>query len=608
RATARLDKKLDLVRTGIEECGRDEGRIAGSLQKVRDERAETERQGAVLQRGLSRLRIAFQQDKAGLCRREAEARPGLSSLETRIKDHREVIDNARRAERRGRAARLFKPEGYLAPKVLAERQAECEALEANLEKERAALDRGRAGLEKKAAGLVRLESELKQLTFRAETLRRHEDELKARAKETAARLSSQRRELEQWRRAGAGLDRAGDLWPELKSLLLYWPQTCARLDREAEQTLRLAAKKDQDSLKALREKINGNIQAQTELAQSLDNYRPVVSRLVRDFQDFDTAVQDLGADIDKEIAAVRQAEPGPEAGAGVFYERLQGLDEAEKAMLTRRSSLAEVLTRKTQAVKALEQERLGLVLRHKTTAQRATASIRALAAKRKVLTGKADRLYEQLAQFQAGLPVLLGPTRFLDRCVLAGALGLVRTRKRLQSFKESLALEHDRLSARLESDFSSWVPTSTLEAEADLAQVRTLAGAEESTSDLAKRLAGLDGTLAQAERIRKIKAARRKDQDKLGQLSEDRQNLIKQLDRAGKQVQGLAKERTRLANALAGAEAGFSGLTAHLEDDVYPLLLTLGRALYQDRARYSDLVKKRDGLEKERAALAADAT
>lgn len=600
QATARLDKRLDLVRTGIEECGRDKERIAGRLQKVRAERAETDKRSASLQRGLSRLRAAFQQDKAALCRREAGARPGLSSLEARIKDQRQLIDNARRAERRGRAARLFKPEGYLAPKVLAERQAGCGALQARLEKERAALDRARAGLEKKAAGLVRFESELERLISRAETLRRHEDELKARAKETDARLSSQRRELEQWRKARAGLDRAGALWPELKSLLLYWPQTCARLDREAGQTLRLGTKKDQDSLKALRKKIGGNIQTQTELARSLDNYRPIVSRLVRDFQDFDTAVQDLGADIDKEIAAVRQAEPGLEAGAGAFHERLQGLDEAGKAMLTHQSSLAEALAQKTQAVKALEQDRLSLVRRQKTTAQRATASIRALAAKRKGLAGKTDRLYEQLAQFQAGLPLVLGPTRFLDRCVLAGALGLVRTRKRLQSFKETLGLEHDRLSARLEPHSSSRVPASTAGAEADLARVRTLAGAEESTSDLAKRLADLGWTLAQAERIRKIKAARRKDQDKLGRLSEDRQNLIKQLDRAGKQVRGLAGEKTRLANALAEAEAGFSGLTAHLEDEVYPLLLTLGRALHQDRA-------KRFGLEKERAALAVDA-
>ena len=153
QARARLDKRLDRVRTWIEECGRDKERIASRLQKVRDRRAETERRSASLQRGLSRLRAAFQQDKAGLCRREAEARPGLSNLEARIKNHRELIDNAQRIGRRSRVARLFKPEGYLAPKVLAERQAECEALESNLENEKAALDRGRAGLEKKAAGL-----------------------------------------------------------------------------------------------------------------------------------------------------------------------------------------------------------------------------------------------------------------------------------------------------------------------------------------------------------------------------------------------------------------------------------------------------------------------
>jgi len=514
-------------------------------------------------------------------RKEAVARQ-LADLEVRLNCLAENIDHARTKGRKGRWGGLFPRPGRPNPEELTQWRSEYGIIKVEWSRRKADLDQARADLRKKAAELRELKSERARLEALVKEGRCSERVLRIEAAQAQAGLASRFHESNKIRQARANLDQAEQVWTELRVRLLEWPKTCAELARKTARISPLSSEESWGTIRVLQKRIAATIQAQTRLAGEGGDGTEVVNELAECFDKIHQAFQDLSQDLNQAALTLPDFPDAPgEGGEKQFVRRVQVLKQNRKVLLTRLSDLKAAWTEKVRAMEALEKERLALVHRLRAEVRPVQAGIRAQATRRYVFQRKAERLQHQLGQLYFGLKPLLGRDSFLNRCVLAGALGLARTDRTLKSLQENLAREHDRLSAALKS--SSLTPRPPAPLKNGLARLDELARRIDPWPDL-------DHCLAEYQRVMA-------DQTK-NMLVEDKKRLTKMLRGAAGHIRRLEDEKRRLVDDLTSADSRISRLTGYLKDDLLPLTQTLGLALFQSQVRYADLQQSRTALER----------
>jgi len=512
-------------------------------------------------------------------RKEAVARH-LADLEVQLNRLAENIDQARTKNRSGRWGVLFRRPGRPNPKELTQRRSEYGVIKTEWSRQKADLDQVRAAARKNAAELLELKSERARLKYLIKEGRCSERILRIEAAQAQAGLASRFRESNKIRQARANLDQAEQVWAALRVRLLEWPQACAELARKTARISPLSPEESWGTIKVLQKRIAATIQAQTKLAEEGADWAETVNDLAECFDKIHQASQGLGQDLGQ--ATLTPPSLSDDPGEGLekqFVRRIQVLKQNRTVLLTRLSDLKAAWTEKVRAMEALEKERAALVHRLRAEVRQVQAGIRAQATRRYVFQRKAERTRHQLGQLYFGLKPLLGRDSFLDRCVLAGALGLARTDRTLKSLQENLALEHDRLSAALKS--SSLTPRPPHPLKNGLARLDELARRVDLWPDLDHRLAEYQRAMA--------------DQAK-NMLAEDKKRLTKMIGGAAARIRRLEDEKRRLVDDLTSADLRTSRLTGYLKDELLPLTQALGLALFQNQVRYEDLQQKQTAL------------
>ena len=214
------------------------------------------------------------------------------------------------------------------------------------------------------------------------------------------------------------------------------------------------------------------------------------------------------------------------------------------------------------------------------------------------LSAERDGLSQELEMTQGELA---GLSEERDR--LAGGLETAQTRA------DELSRERQRLVARLKATV-----------------VQTNALVEEKTrlaDDLGSTRARVTDLVRERDRLGKDLKTVREQAETFGREKQELQagleqtskkaaaltgavgRLKKDLGASREEARVLTEEKERLSGDLNAARRQVSGLTTHLEEEVYPLVKTLGLALHLGQVRIADLSRKEKAQEKDLAALTA---
>jgi len=578
RADERL-ARLDEETSGAEQTLK---RLQADIHKIRLRRDRVIKRLELLDRCYRQGRTEYSRLKKDFRSRKEVVEGRLAGLEVQLSRLAEKIDQERAKNQKAGWGGLFRRPGRPNPKELARRRSEYALIEAECSRRKAELHQARAALRKKAAELLELKSERARLEDLDQEIRRSERALRIEEAQTKVGLAAQLRESNQIRRTRADLDQAEQVWAELRNRLLEWPRASAELARKAAGISPLSSEESWGAIKILEKKMAAAIRAQARLAEEGAACLGLVDDLAECFDKFHQGAENLVQDLNQATLTAADSTDTPgELLQKQFARRIQVLKQNRKVLLGRLASLKAVWTEKVRAMEALEKERAALVRRLRTEVRQVQAGIRAQATRKYVLQRKAERLQVQLGQVYFGLKPLLGRDSFLERCVLAGALGLARTGRTLKSLQENLAFEHDRLSAALKSSSLKAPPHHSF--KNGLARLDELARRADPGPDLDKRLA--EYQRAGAERTKNL-------------LAEDKQRLTKMLKGAAVRIRDLEDQNRRLVDDLTSADLRTSRLTGYLKDELLPLTQALGLALFQSQVRYGDLQKRQTELER----------
>ena len=342
-----------------------------------------------------------------------------------------------------------------------------------------------------------------------------------------------------------------------------------------------------------------------ELAEQLEELRTQGQDLQADYGKFESGALSFSRAIDIKTADYDQVVQSPIQELKSLVARSQGLKHEHRALMARRDGLATRLSSVGESIDSLNQAWLKQLARRKSLVMDYVAAVRSQAVRRGVLAHQEKRLHEQLATLHAGLPGLIGPSPFLEGCLISGALALDGARRALEAWKSSLARAHDCLPFQPSLEGFGRPAMALARVREDLGGLERLDGVAEVIDRLPRQLSAYRAALVRDHRMTRLQGAYQRRGEKIILLDQDRKRLVGLVRKSRKQLTFMVQERDRLAGELVGVRRQSSRVTSHLKDEIYPLVRTLGLALYQGQVRTADILKREEAKDAQLAALSA---
>jgi len=470
------------------------------LRRIQSRKQQLDQQRRALAARVGQIREMRRRRAEEIHRFEKEYRPRLTSLAANIHQYQAYIDQA---DRHGADPPGTRPGP--GDESRAQKRTRILSIKARLEDLQSRYDRKRIRLKNQDARLGRLTLILTQIDGQRRSLLVQEKQADARLQTIVDEISKLETALNRLAGYGDRLQKARTAWLELKAGLMAWPRACQRLHQDIERESAFVRtdiwKKIDQNQKAL-DRCRAGVQS---LLPELESLGLEISSLVQSFGDLEIRARQISTGSDRGGGT----DTAPERPGRPLKEFPPVLRQERQRLLDRRERIAETLTDRLRVLNNLIQEHKQLAARQKSEVRRAIRLIRAKAAQGRLHIRQVERLEYQLARMYAELPTLIGRSRFLERCLLAGALHLIRSRDRLRTTEDQLDRLRRRLSAILTGGDLKPLPVNTRQVLNQLQELQHLSGAETWIAGLPRRLALCVAALDRAGRTRIRKLGRR---------------------------------------------------------------------------------------------------
>jgi DNA repair exonuclease SbcCD ATPase subunit len=514
---------------------------------------------------------------------------------------REHADYLRRA---GLVNRNF-PSTSSGDQSLARRRELYRTVKKDLDVLKAELGISRAELAVKASQLARASAELERDKALAAARLRMEEKDRLDLEQRALRLAEVRQSVRGLKLQLKDLSRIRRVWSELQRALSSWPDHCRTVALLAEQSADPKGLPSLEGIARLDRQLLESVRGWRELAEQLEELHTEGQDLRGDYGKFESEILSFSRMIDGQTADYDCVAQSPIQDLKSLVDQARNFRQEYLALTERRDDLSARLAGVGESINAVNQAWLGQLAHRKSLVKDYVASIRGRAIRRGALAHQERLLHEQLAALHAGLPGLIGPSAFLEGCLISGVLALAGTHRTLEQWKSALAQAHDRL------DLPPFPEEAGRPAEAlalvrdNRSELERLDKVAEAMERLPRQLSAFRAALVRGRRLANLQEAYQRRGEKIVFLDRDRRRLVELVRKSRKQVTFMVQERERLASDLAGARRHSARVTAHVKDELYPLVRTLGLALYQGQVRTADLLKREEAKDAQLAALSA---
>ena len=530
----------------------------------------------------------------------AEKRPVLKELRRQSQEHAAYL---RPSGQTGSRVPVTAAENH----ALDQRRGQYRVVRDRLESLKAELGVSRAELAVKAADLARAASELDRDKALAAARWRLEEKNRLELEQVESRLVESRQGVLKSKRLLKDMSRIHRIWPELQKALSCWPEHCRNLARLAEKSASPGDLPSPEEIGRVDWQLVGSVRAWQELMEQLEELQSEGRTLGSDYYQFESDLLSFSRSIDRKAADYDHIVESPIQELKSLVEQSRRFKREYQTLTDRRDDIRTRLSRVGESLESVNRAWLDQVARRKVLVDEYVAAVRGRAIRRGVLVHQERRLHEQLSAVHAGLPGLIGPSAFLEGCLISGVLALSGTRQTLDKWKASLARAHDSLaSPPLQAEAIQPTSASVLAGLwEDVGELERLDKVAEVINRLPRQLSAYRAALVRGHRMANLRDAYQRRGEKMVRLDRDRKRLLELVRNSRKQLTFMTQERERLAAELTGVRRRADRVTDHVRDELYPLVRTLGLALYQGQVRTADLLKREEAKDAQLSALSA---
>lgn len=585
------------TRAGMTDLAGAETRAKERLKRVREKSAPLSVRLPEAEEKLAALDARHAGEAARFHRKTCERRPSLVELEGRVAEHVQYLKNIPTPGVSGPRS----GDGKSGPTAgsMARKRNRLNQLKTRLAAIRAEMALGRAGLDSQSVSVARERLELEKLEIKQRELGRYESSIRTsleNLKQNQARLLERLNRLKQ---AGRDLEQARQIWKMLESAMRAWPNALRGLEGQipdpGEEWNQVRQKIETAGHQLERSRRNGRT-----IGQKRNELIGQVEGLLDRCLAYDAKVENFSRILDEKTADLKRAPQNPQHRFEQVASKIKALYRERSLLSNRREFLGERLAKINSVITVNDRDEARHRSNHDTLIHQAVASVRAGATQRGALIRRCGRLKNQLTEGYCGLVPLIGRSKALEDGILKTALGLVRVREKLDRFKTVLARAHDDFVSAGESTGAPR-PAGGADPGRMIDRLKDLHPGGEAVARLPRQLASYRAVLIRYNQVKGLEKLRDEQDFNLARLMEKNGRLLQVLADSKERVAALAGEKSRLLAELNAVGEQAAGLSAHVEDDLYPLLKTLGLALYGSQVRTSEIREEKKAEEKKNA-------